>query len=84
MMCLHVTKKSKPLAESLGTKQSCKSSYTIPKGPLYEKRGEHVKTKIKFLSIQNKIFLWIKIVDKRGEVNLSQWMKMAKGHNVLS
>jgi hypothetical protein len=26
----------------------------------------------------------MKIVDKRGEVNLSQWMKMVKGHNGLS
>jgi hypothetical protein len=26
----------------------------------------------------------MKIIDKRGEVNFSQWMKMAKGHNGLS
>jgi hypothetical protein len=38
----------------------------------------------KCLFIQNKTFLWMKIVDKRGEVNLSQWMKMVKGHNGLS
>jgi len=38
----------------------------------------------KCLSIQNKIHLWMKIVDKRGEVNLSQWMKMVKGRNGLN
>jgi hypothetical protein len=26
----------------------------------------------------------MKILNKRGEVNLNQWMKMAKGHNGLS
>jgi hypothetical protein len=41
----YLEKKSKPLAESLGTKQPCKSLYTIPKGLLDEKRGECVKTK---------------------------------------
>jgi hypothetical protein len=39
-------KKSKPLAKSLRTKQSRKSSYTIRKRLLDKRHGEHVKAKI--------------------------------------
>jgi hypothetical protein len=43
-MCPHISKKkSKPLTKSSRTKQYCKSSYTIFKGPLDERHGEHVK-----------------------------------------
>lgn len=35
--------KSKPLTKSSRTKQSHKSSYTIPKGPLDERCGECAK-----------------------------------------
>jgi hypothetical protein len=35
----------------------------------------------KCLFIQKKIHLWIKIIDKRGEVNFNQWMKMVKSRN---
>jgi hypothetical protein len=46
-MCPHISKKkSKPLVESFGMKQSHKSSYTIPKGLLDERCGEHAKEKI--------------------------------------
>ncbi len=44
-------KKSKPLAELLGTNQSLKSSYTIPKGPPNERCGKSGKIEINvFLS----------------------------------
>jgi hypothetical protein len=51
-MRLHISKKrSKPLARSLGTKQSHKNSYTIPKIPPDERPRKHVKVKINaFLS----------------------------------
>jgi len=40
-MCPHTSKKwSKPFANSSGTKQSHKNSYTIPKGPLEKRRDE--------------------------------------------
>jgi hypothetical protein len=42
----YLKKKSKPLIELLGTKQSRKNSYAILKGPLDERSGEHVKAKI--------------------------------------
>jgi hypothetical protein len=43
-MCLHIFKqKSKPLAKSSGTRQYHKSSYTIFKGLLDERRGECIK-----------------------------------------
>jgi hypothetical protein len=49
MMCLHISKKSStPLTESSWTKQFHKSSYTILKGPLDEKRGKCVKVKNMF------------------------------------
>jgi hypothetical protein len=57
--------KSNPLTKLSGTNQSCKSSYTIPKEPLDERYGEHVKIEIMFL-IQNKIYLWMKIINKKG------------------
>jgi len=45
-MCPHISKaNSNPIIESSGTKQSYKSSYTIPKGSLDERHGEHVKIK---------------------------------------
>ncbi len=42
-------KKSKPLTKSSRTKQSCKSSYTIPKGLSNERHDECVKAKINVL-----------------------------------
>jgi hypothetical protein len=43
-MCPHISKKrSKPLPKSLGTKQSHKNSYTIPKGLLDKRHGERAK-----------------------------------------
>jgi hypothetical protein len=40
-MCPHISKKrSKPLAESYGTKKSHKNSYTILEGPLKERCDE--------------------------------------------
>jgi hypothetical protein len=46
-MCLHISKKkSKPLTKSSRTKQSYKSSYTIPKGLSNERHDECVKAKI--------------------------------------
>jgi len=72
---LHISKKiSKPLIKSLGIKQSCKSSYTIFEGLSNERCGERVKAKN----------CSMKIVNKRGEVNFNQWMKMVRGHNGLS
>ncbi len=46
--CVHISQKnkSKPLAESLGTKQFCKSSRTILEGPLDERGGKCVKVEI--------------------------------------
>jgi hypothetical protein len=38
--------KEKSLVKLSRTKQSCKSSYTILKGLLDKKHGEHIKTKI--------------------------------------
>jgi dienelactone hydrolase len=45
----YLKKRSKSLAKSLGTKQSNKSSCTIPKGLPDEKHGERVKAKIMLL-----------------------------------
>jgi hypothetical protein len=42
-MPTYLKKKSKSLVESSETKQFHKSSYTIFKGLLDERRGEHVK-----------------------------------------
>jgi len=43
-MCPHASKKrSKALAKSSRTKQSCKSSYTIPKKPLEERCDKRAK-----------------------------------------
>jgi hypothetical protein len=50
-------KEIKPLAELLGTKQSCKSSYTILKGLLDEKHGKCVKTKINASLSKTRSFL---------------------------
>ncbi len=41
-------------------------------------------SKNKCLFIQNKIRLWMKIINNMGEVNFGQWMKMAKGYNGFS
>jgi hypothetical protein len=51
VMCPNTLKKRKlnPFAESFGTKQSCKSSYTILEGPLQKKCGEWTKAKINAL-----------------------------------
>jgi hypothetical protein len=38
---------------------------------------ENMSSRNKCFFIQNKIHLWMKIVDKRGEVNFSQWMRKA-------
>jgi hypothetical protein len=65
------------------TKQSRKSSYTIPEKSLDERHGKCVKAKIN-ASLFKKNSFWMKIFNERGEVNLNQWMKMAKGHNGLS
>jgi hypothetical protein len=39
---------------------------------------ENVSKQKKCLFIENNIHFWMKIVDKKGEVNFSQWIKMAK------
>jgi hypothetical protein len=47
-MCPNTLKKRKlnPLVESFGTKQSCKTSYTILESPLEERCGERAKAQI--------------------------------------
>jgi hypothetical protein len=79
----YLKKRSKLLKELLGTKQCCKSSYTILEGPLDERCDECVKTKKMLLSPNQDLSLDEKH-RQRGEVNFSQWMKMAKGHNGFS
>jgi hypothetical protein len=83
-MCLHISKsKSKALTKSSRTKQSCKSSYTIPKGLLNERHGECVKAKKMFFYPKQDSSLDESHQQKR-EVNLNQWIKMEKGYNGLS
>jgi hypothetical protein len=55
VMCHHISnKRSKTLAKSLKTKQFHKSSYTIPKGPSDERRGERIRVeKMPFYSKQD-------------------------------
>jgi hypothetical protein len=56
-MCPHISKKrSKPFAKSSGTKQSHKSSYTIPKGPPEGRCGEQAKTNINASQSKKKLF----------------------------
>jgi hypothetical protein len=46
-MCPHTLKKGfKPFVESYNTKQSCKNSYAIPKGPPKKRCGEQAKAEI--------------------------------------
>ncbi len=84
-MCLHISKKkSKPLAELLGTKQSCKSSYTILKGSLDEKHGECVKIKINAsLSKTRSIFLWKSSI-KGGRSTLANGWRWGRAAMVLA
>jgi hypothetical protein len=83
-MCLHISKnKSKPLTKSSRTKQSRKSSYTIPEGLPNERHGECVKAKKMFFYPKQDPFLDENHQQKR-EVNLNQWIKMAKGYNGLN
>jgi len=59
-MCSHIfLKRSKPLARLLGTKQSCKNSYTILERPPNERLGKRVKIKINAsLSKTKVVFKW--------------------------
>jgi hypothetical protein len=57
-MCSHIFKKrSKPLARLLGTKQSCKNSYTIPEKTPDERLGKRVKIKKMHLYPKQKLSL---------------------------
>ncbi len=78
-MCLHISKnRSKPLVQSLGTKQSCKSSYTIPEGISDERRGKHVKVKINVYSSKTRsIFGW-KSLTKGGRSTLGNRWKWGR------
>ncbi len=57
--CISIKKKTKPLAKSSWTKQSCKSWYTIFEGSLDERRGKPIKVEINAsLSKIRSIFGW--------------------------
>jgi hypothetical protein len=66
-MSLHSSKqKSKPLAKSSRTKQYHKSSYTIFKRLLNERRGECIKAKINAYLSQKKSIFGLKSLTKGG------------------
>jgi len=68
-MCPNTLKKRKlnPLVESFGTKQSCKSSYTILKGPSKERCGERAKAKINASQFKITFVLGCKSSTKGGD-----------------
>ncbi len=66
----YLKKRSKPFIESFGTKQFCKSSYTISEGPRKERCGEWTKEKINAS--------WSKIT------SISKWTSSMKGRKSTS
>ncbi len=83
-MCPHTLKKKpKPFAKSSKTKQSRKSSYTIPKGPL-KRQGERAKAKTN--ASQSKITSmsrW-KSSTKGGKSTLASGWRRRRSHKVCS
>ncbi len=75
MMCFHISKNIK------ATKRIIKDKIILQKFILCQR--DHRIKMCWCISIQNKIHLWMKIIDKE-KLNLNQWVKMTKSQNGFS
>jgi len=84
-MCLHISNKRwKPLIKSLGTKQFCKSSYTIFEKPSDERHGKQATIKINaFVSKTRSIFGW-KSLTKGGKLTSANGWRWRRAKMVVA
>jgi hypothetical protein len=76
-MCPHTLKKKlKPFVESFGTKNYCKNSYTIPKGPPKERCDEQAKVEINVFQFKiTSISIWKSSTKKGKSTSKNEWRK---------